>query len=113
LGPSLIRAAKSAAISSTCQLDTRRRLGEVLVLWDLHPDGRVLVEDYWKFERDDVLSLDFKLLLGNLRHLPEDVYIFDRSFRWTLVLTHEHVGDKRWCLVSGQIAQGGMGPGGG
>ncbi len=78
-------------------------LGEVLVLWDLHPDGRVLVEDYWKFGRDDVLRLDYGLLLGNLRHLPEDIYIFDRSFSWTLVLTHEYVDDKRWCVASGRV----------
>ncbi len=78
-------------------------LREVLVLWDLHPDRRVAVQNYWKFQKDDVLSLDYNLLLRNLRHLPEDIYIFDRSFGWTLVLTHEYVDDERWCLRSGQV----------
>ena len=76
-------------------------LGPVNVLWDLHSAQRVFIKDYWKFARDDVLALDYRLLLDNLGFLPEDIYIFDESYRWTLVLTHEWVEGRRWCLKSG------------
>jgi len=79
------------------------RLRDVYVFWDIHSKEKIFIEDYWEFGKDSVLLLDFNLLLNNLEHLPEDIYIFDNSLEWTLVLTHEYIGDKRWCLKSGNI----------
>lgn len=78
-------------------------LNEVFVFWDNHSQDRIFIEDYWKFGKTSVLALDFNLLLGNLDYLPEDIYIFDNSLKWTLILTHEDVDGKRWCLKSGEI----------
>lgn len=47
--------------------------------------------------------MNFDILLNNLDYLPEDIYIFDHSFEWTIVLTHEEIENKRWCLKSGNI----------
>lgn len=33
--------------------------------------------------------------MNNLDNLPEDIYIFDTKYEWTLILTHEFIDDKR------------------
>jgi hypothetical protein len=81
----------------------RNSLEKVYVLWDIHSRDRILIEDYWKFKKNDILLLDFCVLLDNLDYLPEDIYIFNESFKWTFVLTHEYFDNKRWCLKSGGI----------
>jgi len=78
-------------------------LNEIFVFWDIHSKERILIQDYWKFGKDNVLKLTFNELLHNLEFIPEDVYIFDNSFKWTLILTHEYIDDKKWCLKSGEI----------
>lgn len=79
-------------------------LNEVLVFWDIHSQDRILIPDYWRFGKENVLKLKFGELIANLEYLPEDIYIFDESFKWTLILTHEddHNG-KRICMRSGNI----------
>ncbi len=67
----------------------RDRLGEVLVFWDIHSSQRIFVKDYWKFGKDTMLRLEFGTLVDNLEFFPEDIYIFDDSISWSLVLTHE------------------------
>lgn len=79
------------------------KLNQVLVLWDIHTEERILVKDYWKFDKDSVIKLNFKVLLSNLSYLPEDIYIFDERFDWTFVLTHEYIDNSRWCLKSGRV----------
>lgn len=76
-------------------------LGEVLVFWDIHSKDRILIPEYWKFGKDNVLKLSFEALMNNLQYLPEDIYIFDESFKWTLVLTHEDNNGDRICMKSG------------
>ena len=71
----------------------------VQVLWDLHSAERILIEDYWKFPRDAILRLDARDLASGLTYLPEDIYIFDDSLGWSLILTHEYLdGQSRYCL---------------
>lgn len=81
----------------------RAVLKEVLVFWDIHSKDRILIPDYWKFGKDDVLKLKFGELMDNLEYLPEDIYIFDESLKWTLVLTHEDNNGERFCIKSGDI----------
>lgn len=78
-------------------------LNEVFVLWDIHTKERIFIDGYWKFGKDSILKMEFKELLSNLEYLPEDIYIFDKSFEWTMILTHEYIDEKRWCLKTGNI----------
>lgn len=78
-------------------------LDEVFVFWDIHTKERIFIKDYWKFEKSSVLKLKYSVLINNLEHLPEDIYIFDDSYNWSLVLTHEEFDNKRWCLKSGNL----------
>ena len=79
-------------------------INEVFVFWDIHMKERILIENYWNFGKETVLKLYYKELLENMNYLPEDIYIFDESLTWTLILTHEYIDDNtRWCLKSGNI----------
>ena len=73
---------------------------DVYVFWDIH----FYIEDNWKFKKNDMLKLSYELLLDNLQYLPEDIYIFDETLDWTLILTHE-TNLKGWPyhLKSGNI----------
>ena len=75
-----------------------QELKDIYVLWDIHSAERIFIEDYWKFGKDAVLLLDGNTLIEMLHILPEDIYIFDSSYTWTMILTHEYIEDKRYCL---------------
>jgi hypothetical protein len=66
------------------------RYDKVFVFWDIHSSERILIKDPWLFPKPAVLELPSEILAANLVFLPEDVYIFDSSFRWALILTHEY-----------------------
>ena len=70
----------------------------VFVLWDISSRRNLSPKDYWKFPRDAVLYLWASDLLEGLGYLPEDIYIFNASFSWSLIFTHETTYDnERLC----------------
>lgn len=79
------------------------RLNNIYVFWDIHSCEKILIKDYWKFDKDVVLKMNIKTLLLGDNYLPEDIYIFDESFSWTLIKTHEYISGKRFCLKFGNI----------
>lgn len=79
------------------------KINKVYVFWDIHSCERIFVKDYWKFDKDAVLKMEFEMLLEGEEYLPEDIYIFDESMTWTLVKTHEDIDGKCYCLKSGKI----------
>lgn len=70
----------------------------VYVLWDIHSCDRIFVKNYWKFGKNTVLKLALSELLKGKKYLPEDIYIFDDTFSWTFVMTHEDVDGVPYCL---------------
>ena len=74
--------------------------GQVIyVLWDLHSSEKILIKDYWKFPKEAVLRIRCDDLLAGLKYLPEDIYLFDKEFIWSLIFTHEYYDDgSRYCL---------------
>ena len=79
------------------------KLNRVFVFWDIHSCERILIEDYWKFDKDSVIEIDFNVLLEGETYLPEDIYIFDKNMTWTLIKTHEDINEHCYCLKSGAI----------
>lgn len=70
------------------------------VLWDLHSDERIYVHDFWKFPKDAILLLHAQDLVAGLEFLPDDIYVFDDKFDWSIVFTHEFTADqKRYCRL--------------
>lgn len=61
----------------------------IYVFWDIHSADRILIPNYWIYPKKAVLQLMPQIFLKIQAHLPEDIYIFDDSLTWTIVLTHE------------------------
>lgn len=72
---------------------------EIYILWDLHSNDKIWIENYWHYEKKSVLSLNSKDIQSLIKILPEDIYIFDNSYKWSFVITHEQIDNKRWCLA--------------
>lgn len=67
----------------------RSYIDYVFVFWDNHSCDRILIPDYWKFPKESCLRMKYGDLCRNKIYLPEDIYIFDNSFQWTIAFTHE------------------------
>jgi len=75
----------------------------VYVFWDINSKDRIFIKDYWRFDKGAMLEVTPKLLPDNYKYLPEDIYIFDDSFNWTYILTHEDKDGGRLCAKSEAI----------
>ena len=62
---------------------------DLYVFWDIHSCERVCGERYWKYPKDNILSLSYEELKNEVGNLPEDIYVFDKSFSWSIAFTHE------------------------
>lgn len=80
------------------------RYSEIYVIADDHSRDRVLGAPLWPYPSYSVAQFNPALLLESLESLPEDIYVFDSSLKWTLVLTHEHDGKRRICCSVGIAA---------
>ena len=96
---------KSETYIEETQLEKYRKfLKQVLVFWDNNSKDRIFIKDYWKFGKKDRIELDFNLLLNHLKLFPEDIYITNKTLRWTIVLTHEeNLPGKRLIIKDGTI----------
>lgn len=77
------------------------RHSELLVMADDHSRDRVVGAPLWPFPPQSVARFEPQKLSNSLSILPEDIYVFDSSVSWTLVLTHEHTPKKRICCAVG------------
>lgn len=80
-----------------------KSIGDVYVFWDIHSCEQIFIEDYWKFDKDDLLELDYQKLIEGECYLPEDIYIFDKKMNWTIIKTHEDIDGQKYCLKSDDI----------
>lgn len=90
-------------IPETDFVEMAKKFSEIYVFWDIHSCERIFIKDYWKFEKEAMLKMKIETLLQGEKYLPEDIYIFDESFNWTLIKTHEYTEKTRFCLMSGKI----------
>ena len=76
-------------------LQGKRRM---FIMWDIHSCERILIPNYWKFPKTKIISTDAGI--ESFKHdLPEDVYIFDDTFSWSVIYTHEtDEKEDRYCL---------------
>jgi len=77
------------------------RYSEVCMMADDHSRDRVINPPLWPYPPYSVVQLPPNLLLQLLPALPEDLYVFDSSASWTLILTHEHDDQRRICVGVG------------
>lgn len=70
----------------------------IYIMWDLHSNDKVLIPNYWKFPKNSILYYE-KWFADCKEELPEDIYVFDDSFNWSVIYTHEELKPgKRYCL---------------
>ena len=81
----------------------KEKLNKIMIFWDINSKEYIFIKDYWKFGKDSMLRLDFSDFLDNIEYFPEDVYIFDESLAWSLVLTHEEEDFNRICVKMGAL----------
>lgn len=70
----------------------------IYMMWDIHSCERILIPKYWKFPKTSVLYADaWSETIKD--SLPEDVYVFDDTFSWSIIYTHEtDIRNNRYCL---------------
>lgn len=94
---------KSVESERTCLWQIERRT-EVYVIWDVyaygwgmwHPLPEFVPEHY---ATSSVMRMSAEEFLAHYKEFPDDIYVFDDSLTWTVILTHEYYGahDKRIC----------------
>lgn len=73
---------------------------KIFILWDIHSKEKVFVDDYWKYPKHSILEICKDEFNSIVDLLPEDIYIYDKSYEWTIALTHEWIDDnRRYCLL--------------
>lgn len=77
------------------------RRQELFVMADDHSRDRIPNAVLWPYPAYSVARCEPQALLDSLKSLPEDIYVFDSSVSWTLVLTHESDGKRRICFAVG------------
>lgn len=72
----------------------------VYIMWDTLEHIELLKNDYFKYPRHSILSATTREFYDMIEILPEDIYVFDDSFTWTVVFTNEYISkDRRYCLA--------------
>lgn len=79
------------------------KLDIIMVFWDIHSKDKILINNYWKFDKDAILQLNYKMLIDNLNYFPEDIYLFDIEYSFSLIITHEEEEGQRICAKVGII----------
>lgn len=73
----------------------------IYCFWDIHSKDRILIPAYWKYPKDSVLKMTSKEFMQNRESLPEDIYVTDDTFEWSIAFTHEEdTQQKRFCLFT-------------
>ena len=80
------------------QLLNKKR--DIYLMWDIHSAQKILVPNYWKYPKKSVLMAK-QWESDMMKELPEDLYLFDSSFLWSVIFTHEtDLVGKRYCLCA-------------
>jgi len=67
--------------------------GKVYLQWDFIP--------LLPIGRERIFEVDYSTLIENLDKFPQDLYIFDNTFEWLLIQTHEtfYNVEDNWIVV--------------
>lgn len=71
---------------------------DLYIMWDIHSSDRIFIPNYWKYPKLNVLHVE-SWSQDLRKELPEDIYIFDETFSWSAVFTHETCSNsENYCL---------------
>lgn len=90
------------------RLITERRLNQfvqkrkgIYIMWDIHSKDYIKIPNYWKYPKDSVIHLE-EWSKELVKTMPEDIYVFDDTFNWSAIYTHEDINSHRYCLFTTQ-----------
>lgn len=73
----------------------------IYVFWDIHSKDRIFIPDYWKYPKESFLKMQFREFVEKSNSFPEDIYVVDETFAWSIAFTHEtDIQQKRYCLFA-------------
>lgn len=73
---------------------------EFMIFWDINSSDYIKIKNYWNYPKDAIVQIGYTEFIEKLSTFPEDIYIFDETFSWTVVLTHETTEKgKRSCIL--------------
>ena len=91
-----------AAPTVVSETEAHRALHEkenFYILWDIHSCEKIWIPHYWKYPKASVLRAE-KWTDALRKELPEDIYLFDDSFQWSVIFTHEtDESEESYCLL--------------
>ena len=67
----------------------------IYVLWDNN-----IFLDKLKYPFFAALQLKIFEFKKIVNFLPQDYYLFDKAYKWVFAVTHENIGDERYCLFA-------------
>ena len=89
-------------ISASKANEILKEKSNIFIMWDIHSCERIFIPNYWKYPKTRILSTD-KWRDSLKVELPEDIYLFDETFRWSVVFTHETDEKGRdYCIYIGE-----------
>lgn len=71
-------------------LETKKN---IYIMWDIHSKDRIFIPNYWKYPKHSILLIE-SWSECFLEDLPEDIYLFDETFSWCVIYTHEEIEDN-------------------
>lgn len=78
---------------------------QIFIMWDIHSCDRIFIPNYWNFPKSRILYVN-KWLNDFKSELPEDIYLFDDTFNWSIVYTHETDKDGfRYCVYLNNLTE--------
>ena len=70
------------------------------VMWDISTCKNIFIPDYWKYPKRSVMYIE-QWTDALKEDLPEDIYLFDDTFRWSVIFTHEtDLNNRPYCMLS-------------
>lgn len=97
---------KKPVVVSKAELVRRlKNKKNIYIMWDLHSADRIFIPNYWKHPKECVLFVE-TWSEDLYEELPEDIYIFDDTFTWSAIFTHEtDINNDPYCLYMGDMRE--------
>lgn len=67
--------------------------------WDMHSCEKIVIPNYWKFPKSAVVNMTYDDFINHIGDFPEDIYFFDETYSWSIILTHEYIAEERFCYI--------------
>lgn len=82
-------------------IDVLSNKDDFYVIWDVLSSEHICIPNYYKYPPEACLRLSFQEFLEKANTFPEDMYLFDDTLTWCVIMTHEDDGKRRYCLSIG------------